>query len=212
MNFTWEQTSCGILHEWEPVPCDNESTQNLFERTRLSDEELCTEWTMDELTLSEVNELPDSAFVDTLGSIYETSPWVAERALTERPFDSPDELRETMKDVVENATDEEQLALLRAHPNLGEQTEMTDASEKEQASAGLDQLTPEQYETFQRLNERYEEKFEFPFIMAVKNESPDTIQQAMEERIEHSVSVEFETALREVHEIARFRIDELLTA
>jgi 2-oxo-4-hydroxy-4-carboxy-5-ureidoimidazoline decarboxylase len=167
---------------------------------------------MDELTIAELNELSDAAFVDTLGSIYETSPWVAERALTDRPFDSSDELREAMKDVVENATDDKKLALLRAHPNLGEQTEMTDASEKEQASAGLDQLSPKQYETFQRLNERYEEKFEFPFIMAVKNESPDAIQQAMEQRIEHSESAEFETALREVHEIARLRIDELITA
>lgn len=167
---------------------------------------------MDDVTIEELNELSEDEFVDVLGSIYETSPWVAERAVTERPFASLDDLCETMRSVVDAATDDEQLALLRAHPNLGEQTEMTDASEKEQSSAGLDDLSPGQYETFQRLNETYEETFGFPFIMAVKEESPDTIQQAMEDRIDHSQSEEFETALAEVHTIARFRLEDLVTS
>jgi 2-oxo-4-hydroxy-4-carboxy-5-ureidoimidazoline decarboxylase len=163
---------------------------------------------MDELTIAELAGLSDAEFVDTLGSVYETSPWVAERVLEDRPFASPEELHNAMAQAVENATEEKQLALLRAHPALGEQTGMTEASEQEQASAGLDQLTPDQYERFQELNETYEERFGFPFIMAVKNASPDAIQQRMEDRLDQSQSAEFETALNEVHEIARLRIDD----
>ncbi|ELY56316.1 Uricase [Natronococcus amylolyticus DSM 10524] len=87
---------------------------------------------------------------------------------------------------------------------------MTDESEEEQASAGLDQLTPEQYETFQQLNTIYRDKFGFPFIMAVREESVETIQNAMEKRIDHSTSEEFQTALDEVNVIAKLRLEELV--
>lgn len=163
---------------------------------------------MSQVELTDINQAGRSAFVEMLGDVYEESPWVAERTAPERPFDSVEALREAMRTTVAEATDEEQLALLRAHPDLGEQTEMTDASESEQSAAGLDELGPDQYETFQRLNDRYRETFGFPFIMAVKNETPDTIQAAMEERVEHSESTEFRTALDEVHEIARLRLEE----
>jgi 2-oxo-4-hydroxy-4-carboxy-5-ureidoimidazoline decarboxylase len=159
-------------------------------------------------TIADLHDLDDAAFVDELGDVYEHSPWVAERAAVDRPFESVDDLHERMAQAVRDASEERKLELLRAHPDLGEQTEMTDASEQEQASAGLDELTPEQYETFQRLNERYRETFGFPFIMAVKGASPDEIQAAMEERVENSEVVEFETALDQVHEIARLRLDE----
>lgn len=152
-----------------------------------------------------------ATFVDILGSVYETSPWVAERTWAEQPFSSIDDLHETMENAVQNASREEKLQLLRVHPDLGEKTEMTEASQQEQASAGLNQLNPDQYEAFSRLNETYREKFGFPFIIAVKNESPNTIREAMEKRVEHSKREEFQTALNEVHKIARFRLEELLT-
>jgi 2-oxo-4-hydroxy-4-carboxy-5-ureidoimidazoline decarboxylase len=117
-----------------------------------------------------------------------------------------------MRQAVQNASHDNQLELLQAHPDLGEQTEMTDASREEQASAGLDQLSREQYEAFQRLNETYRDTFGFPFIMAVKGASPDVIQATMEDRVDNSESKEFQTALDEVHEIARLRLDELLTS
>lgn len=166
---------------------------------------------MSELTIEELNRTDKENFVDILGDVYETSPWVAERTWSEQPFSSIDDLHETMESVVRNASQEEKLELLRAHPDLGKKTEMTESSQEEQASAGLDQLSPNQYEAFQRLNEAYREKFGFPFIMAVKDQSPDTIREAMEERVDHSKREEFQTALNEVHKIARFRLDELLT-
>lgn len=165
---------------------------------------------MAELVLEALNEMDRTSFVDTLGSVYETSPWVAEQAWSDRPFDSVDAVHESMKRIVENASREQKLELLRNHPDLGEQTELTDASREEQASAGLDQLSRTQYEAFQQLNATYREQFEFPFIMAVKGASPDLIQETMESRVDNSVSEEFQTALDEVHEIARLRLEELL--
>ena len=165
---------------------------------------------MTDLTLEELNRADRDSVVERLGDVYEHSPWVAERAWTDRPFDSVADLHASMKRVVEDADRERRLELLRAHPDLGERTEMTDASVEEQASAGLDQLTPDQYEAFQRLNERYRDAFGFPFIMAVRDESPDAIRKAMEERVEHSRAEEFRTAIDEVHTIARLRLEERL--
>jgi 2-oxo-4-hydroxy-4-carboxy-5-ureidoimidazoline decarboxylase len=167
---------------------------------------------MSELTIEELNQTDKETFVDILGSVYEHSPWVAERTWSEQPFSSIDDVHESMESAVRNVSREEKLQLLRAHPDLGERTEMTEASQREQASAGLDQLSPSQYEAFQQLNETYREKFGFPFIIAVKDESPDTIRKAMEERVDHSKSEEFQTALNEVHTIARFRLEELLVS
>lgn len=167
---------------------------------------------MSDLTLDELNDRDEAAFVDELGGVYEHSPWVARRSYPESPFESVADLHETMADTVRTATREEKLALLRAHPDLGDRTEMTDASEEEQASAGLDDLSREQYEAFQRLNDRYRDKFGFPFIMAVKDETPAAIRAAMEERVENDEETEFQTALDEVHQIARFRLDDMLTA
>jgi len=164
---------------------------------------------MSQLSLTALNRTTRDEFVDVLGDVYEESPWVARRSVDERPFDSVEEIHEAMRHTVTAASAERQLALLRAHPDLGEQTEMTDASEQEQAAAGLDELGKEQYETFQRLNDRYREKFGFPFIMAVKHETPDTIQAAMERRVEHSEDEEFQTALAEVHKIAHLRLADL---
>ncbi len=149
-------------------------------------------------------------FVDILGSVYEKSPWVAEQAWFDQPFSSTDAVHESMKQVVESASREQKLELLREHPDLGEQTEMTEASRDEQASAGLDQLSQKQYKDFQQLNKKYRDRFEFPFILAVKGASPDAIQETMKSRINNSPTEEFQTALDEVHKISQLRLDEIL--
>lgn len=162
-------------------------------------------------TIEELNTLGKGDFVDLLGDVYEESAWVAEQTYSEQPFVSVQTLTNTMQEIVNNAPNDAQLELLRAHPDLGEQTEMTDASEAEQASAGLDSLSETQYDAFQRLNDQYREKFGFPFIMAIKNESPDAIQTAMEQRVKHRRDQEFETALDQVHQIAKLRLQEIFS-
>jgi 2-oxo-4-hydroxy-4-carboxy-5-ureidoimidazoline decarboxylase len=109
---------------------------------------------------------------------------------------------------VETARPEEQLALLRAHPDLGVRTHMSEASEGEQAQAGLGSLTPHEFEQLQRLNSSYRDKFGFPFLLAVKGSTKYDVLEALERRIEASVDEEYQTALQQVYRIADFRLRE----
>ncbi len=104
------------------------------------------------LTLPDLNACTQPGFVETLGWIFEASPWVAERAWLARPFASVEELHAAMTAVVDAASPAERLALLRAHPDLGARARMSDASVGEQQGAGLDRLTPEEFDRLQRLN------------------------------------------------------------
>ena len=117
------------------------------------------------MTIAELNACDQQRFVDALGWIFEHSPWVAERAWTHRPFGGVAELHAAMTGEVAAATRQEQLALLRAHPDLGARARMSDASVGEQAGAGLDRLTPEEFDRLQRLTATYRETFGFPFLL-----------------------------------------------
>ena len=115
-----------------------------------------------------------------------------------------------MADCVDNASTARQLELIRAHPDLAGKAqvagELTEESTSEQASAGLDRCSADEYEQFQALNTAYREKFGFPFIMAVKESSRAEILSAFSARLENEPALEFETALAEIHKIARLRL------
>lgn len=150
-------------------------------------------------------------FLERFGGIYESSPWVAEQALAvvgDNPAIS--ELAAVMADCVDNAAEERQLELIRAHPDLAGRAqvagELTPESTSEQQSAGLDRCSPDEYRRFQQLNDAYHEKFGFPFVMAVRDSSRADILAAFETRLENSRDEEFETALAEIHTIARLRL------
>ena len=150
-------------------------------------------------------------FVDRFGTIYEHSPWVAaEVALLSTETDDVEKLAELMADCVDNASTSRQLELIRAHPDLAGKAqvagELTEESTNEQASAGLDQCSVDEYEQFQSLNVAYHEKFGFPFIMAVKDSSRDEILRAFSDRLGNDPALEFETALAEIHKIALLRL------
>ncbi|TFG41517.1 MAG: 2-oxo-4-hydroxy-4-carboxy-5-ureidoimidazoline decarboxylase [Chromatiales bacterium] len=151
-------------------------------------------------------------FVKRYGGIYEHSPWVAERVkvLLDDAAADTELLASLMADCVDNASTEKQLELIRAHPDLAGRAqvagELTAESSAEQSSAGLDRCTAEEYEKFQSLNAAYREKFDFPFIMAVRKSTRAEILQAFASRIENDYAYEFETALTEIHKIARLRL------
>jgi 2-oxo-4-hydroxy-4-carboxy-5-ureidoimidazoline decarboxylase len=156
-----------------------------------------------------MTELDD--FVSRYGGIYEHSPWVAEEAAADAAgCASIERVAEIMADCVDNASEEKQLALIRAHPDLAGRAqiagELTADSSTEQARAGLDQCSKDEYERFQDLNSRYHEKFGFPFVMAVRNSSRADILAAFEQRLDNDAGLEFETALAEIHQIARLRL------
>jgi OHCU decarboxylase len=150
-------------------------------------------------------------FVQRYGGIYEHSPWVAREAAADAAAcDSIECIAEIKADCVDNASSERQLVLIRAHPDLAGRAqiagELTVDSSEEQARAGLDQCTPEEYKRFQDLNDRYLQKFGFPFVMAVRNSSREDILTAFERRLGNDPRIEFETALTEIHKIARLRL------
>jgi len=153
-----------------------------------------------------------STFVVKFAGIYEHSSWVAERAephLQQSP--AVDDIARVMADCVDNASTERQLELIRAHPDLAGKAqvsgELTAESTTEQASAGLDQCTQAEYEQLHSLNDRYKEKFGFPFVMAVRNSNRQQILQMFERRLQNEYDDEFEAALVEIHKIAGLRLE-----
>jgi 2-oxo-4-hydroxy-4-carboxy-5-ureidoimidazoline decarboxylase len=158
------------------------------------------------MTLTELNSLDRAAFVEAIGWVFEHSPWVAEQVARAKPFSSVEVLHEMMVNQVEAAVPERQLALLRAHPDLGARARISAASTAEQAGAGLDRLTPEEFERLQQLNSAYRDKFGFPFLFAVKGSTKYDILQALERRLGTPAKEERREALRQVYRIAEFRL------
>lgn len=161
-------------------------------------------------TISELNQMSQEAFAKALGAVFESTPAIAQKAWKARPFTDIADLHQKMVDVVEWMPPEEQLALIRAHPDLGSKAKMADASVQEQAGAGLDRLTPEEYSHFHALNQAYQERFGFPFIIAVKNHTKDSILEAFKQRLKNTVEVERERAITEITQIAWFRLLNLI--
>ena len=149
-------------------------------------------------------------FVNIYGGVYEQSPWVAEQAW-DRESNAPRErLTALFKSCVSDATREQKLALIRAHPDLADRAAivggLTTESAEEQRSACLDQCTQAEFERFQLLNSRYKEKFGFPFVMAVRNYSRPQILAAFTKRLDNNLQCEFSIAEGEIHKIARMRL------
>jgi OHCU decarboxylase len=164
------------------------------------------------MTIAELNLLDRSSFVAAAGWIFEHSPWVAERAFDARPFASLDALHAAMTQQVEDATFAERLALLNAHPDLGARARLSAASTEEQAGAGLDSLTPGEFEELHRLNAAYRSRFGFPFLLAVKGSTKHDILRALQARIESAPEDEYREALRQVYRIARFRLEDMIAS
>jgi OHCU decarboxylase len=166
------------------------------------------------MTLEELNALPAAAFVATLGGLFEHSPWVAEGVVGARPFDTAQHLLDAMRQCVARAGPEAQLRLIRAHPRLGNRGPkpqvLTAASSQEQRGAGLEACSPFQYAQLERLNAAYFEKFGFPFILAVRGHTPESILEQCAERLERSAGTEQAAALTQIGLIAGYRLAQLL--
>jgi 2-oxo-4-hydroxy-4-carboxy-5-ureidoimidazoline decarboxylase len=170
---------------------------------------------MDRLSIAEVNRLTPEEFVRRFGAVFEHAPWVAERTAAARPFADRAVLHAAMVAVVRQASEAERLALLRAHPELGDRQliaagRLTASSQSEQQGAGLDRLDPADAERLRRLNDAYRARFGFPFILAVKGRSKDEILAALEARIGNDRGAELDTAFAEVAKIAGFRLADLV--
>ena len=162
------------------------------------------------LTIEALNAMPVSEFTAALGSIFEHSPWVAQRAAALRPFRSREELHQAMCQQVAQASAAEQDALILAHPRLGarggQRAQLTQSSAHEQSRAGLDACTDQEFTELLRLNELYMARFAFPFILAVRGHTPDSILAAMKQRLGNDLLTERATALQQINRIAGFRL------
>jgi len=148
-------------------------------------------------------------FVATYGPLFEHSPWVAEDAYARGPFSDEDEIYEALTSAMYEAPRERQLALLRAHPDLGARARMTPDSTREQAGAGLDRLTPDEYDALMRANAAYKERFGMPFVICVGMHDTGSILAAALQRVRNDPDAEVEEALREVAKIAKLRMERM---
>lgn len=157
-------------------------------------------------------------FVARFGGVYEHSPWIAgaahDRGLSPE-HDDPATLAAAMAEIVAVADAAAKLALICAHPDLAGRAaiagDLTSSSKSEQAGAGLDRCSPEEYRRFQELNDAYKAKFGFPFVLAVAGRGRREILENFEARLANSRADEFAEALRQIDRIARIRIEAMAT-
>ena len=164
------------------------------------------------MTLAAVNALPPAEFVRVAGPVFEDSPWIAEAVVNQRPFVAALELLGAMCAAVRTSSEDKQLALIRAHPDLVGRAVLTAESRGEQVAAGLTGLTPEEVALFGRYNSEYHARFGFPFVICARLNKKDAILAAFPARLEHSAEQERATALEEIYKIARLRLGDLLAA
>ena len=168
------------------------------------------------ITLDALNALSVDEFTSVLGALFEHSPWVAQSAAAARPFASRLQSLDAMRAVVQAAPREEQLALIRAHPQLGargrKRAELTEASSREQRRAGLDACSDEEFEQLLRLNTAYVHKFSFPFILAVRGHDPNSILASMGSRLNNDPELERHTALIQIGLIGGYRLADLVAS
>ncbi|MFH0130008.1 2-oxo-4-hydroxy-4-carboxy-5-ureidoimidazoline decarboxylase [Variovorax sp. VaC1] len=173
------------------------------------------------LTLAQLNAAAPAAAVALLDGVYEHSPWIAQRALVQRPFRSLAHLKHALVQALAASTADEQIGLIRAHPELAGKAmvskTLTAESTHEQSKAGLTDCTPEEFAKIQKFNADYNAKFGFPFILAVrgprgtglaKREIIDTF----ERRLFNHPDFELGEALRNIHRIAEIRLDDKFAA
>jgi len=173
------------------------------------------------LSLERLNASSHTDFVALLAGTYEHSPWVAERAWPRGPFASLAQLKRALVEVVSEAGRDEQLALLRSHPELAGKAmvagTMTAESNSEQGRVGLTACSADELATIARLNAAYRKRFGFPFMLAVRGPRGDGLAKAQiiatfERRLEHHPDFEFAEALRNVHRVAELRLDDRFAA
>ena len=162
--------------------------------------------------INKINTLLKSEFIKVFGNIFESSSWISEELYKLKPFSSFTDLSTKILGIFENTTKDNQIKILKAHPDLANKTKigsLTSDSKNEQNSAGLDKCTPEEFNEFKNLNFEYKKKFGFPFIFAVKDKSKLEILTNFRKRISCDINIEFEEAKKQVKKIASLRLSEI---
>ena len=162
--------------------------------------------------IADVNAMTAADFLKAFGDVAEHSSWMAREAAGFRPFTDRDDMIRHFEGALKSANRDAQLALIRAHPDLAGRAKLTDDSTREQAGAGLNNLTTEEFARLTVLNDAYKQRFGFPFIFAVKGATKQMILESFEARVENAADAEFAMALSQVCRIFRFRIEDRVQA
>ena len=160
--------------------------------------------------LATLNALAGMDFITLAGPVFEHSPWVAEAVVEQRPFPNLEALHSAMCGAVREASAEQQLALIRAHPDLVGRAVLTAESQGEQAASGLLDLRPDEVALFNRYNREYQARFGFPFVICARLNKKDSILAAFPQRLKNGPDTERATALEEIFKIARLRLNDLI--
>ena len=167
---------------------------------------------MSPVALQDLNASDRARFVSVCGPVFESSPWIAERTWPQRPFATLQAVHRALVSTVEAASQEEKLALIRAHPDLvgrlAEAPALGALSAGEQAAAGLTSLSLEEAERFRSSNRAYHDRFGFPFVICARENRKEAILRAFPERLRHSRDQEISTALSEIARIAWLRLQD----
>jgi OHCU decarboxylase len=164
----------------------------------------------DLLTLDEVNRLSDREFVERFGPLFQGPPWIAAEVAGMRPFDSLYAMRHALHSTLFDAPAERRRTLIDSYPDIAAKVALGQGSRRDQASAGLDRLTPEEYERFDALNEIYHEKLGSPFVICVRENTKETILEEFERRVHNTPAQEQMAALVEIAKIANLRLFDLV--
>jgi len=161
-------------------------------------------------SINEINQLSAEDFVRIVGPVFEHSPWIAERGYTAKPFDNLAQLHHCLCQIVAQASTQEQISLIQAHPDLVGRVVLTAESQGEQTAAGLMDLTPEEIAAFDRYNCEYKARFGFPFVICARKNKKDAILSAFPIRLQNSAAEEQQTALDQIYQIAEIRLHDLI--
>ena len=162
------------------------------------------------ITIGKINNLNKSDFLGIFGNVFEKSNWIAEKVFDLKPFKNNEDIFLKIIGIYENSDKNIILRILNSHPELVVEKKLTSNSKNEQSNARLNECTNEEYNEFKKLNVDYKNKFNFPFIIAVKGKHKTEILNSFKQRIQNSLDEEFFEAKKQVKKIASLRLEEIL--
>ena len=161
-------------------------------------------------SIKDINSLSKKEFQSIFGNIFEKSDWISVETFELKPFKDKEDLINKMIHVYENSSREKIKNIFNLHPKLAIEKKLTTFSSKEQTGAELNTCTKEELIEFEDLNEQYQNKFGFPFIIAVKGKNKNEILDSFRQRVKNNFEVEFSEAKLQVKKIASYRLNEIL--
>ena len=162
------------------------------------------------ITIGKINNLNKSDFLGIFGNVFEKSDWIAEKVFDLKPFKNNEDIFLKIIGIYEKSDKNIILRILNSHPELVVEKKLTSNSKNEQSNARLNECTNEEYNEFKKLNVDYKNKFNFPFIIAVKGKHKTEILNSFKQRIQNSLDEEFFEAKKQVKKIASLRLEEIL--